>query len=235
MDLLTSPSGAALSAARRARLSVALPLLREAFEDAQELGRDPWQFAVTDRALTAAGLIETDLRWLVAHGYANHAVERSRPDACRRDFRPAGNLVLCDRSCFVLTDSGVALSGGLLPAASSDPVSAPRPAGGGSPADRPIWDVSLRELHWRGRLVKRFRSPAVSQEIILAAFQEEGWPQRIDDPLARPSGADPRQRLHDAIRGLNRNQRERLLRFRGDGTGQGIFWLPVPAGPGDPE
>jgi hypothetical protein len=30
------------------------------------------------------------------------------------------------------------------------------------------------------------RQPAESQEIILAAFEEDGWPRRIDDPRGRP-------------------------------------------------
>jgi hypothetical protein len=32
-------------------------------------------------------------------------------------------------------------------------------------------------------VVKEFKLPAPNQETILTAFQEEGWPPRIDDPL----------------------------------------------------
>jgi hypothetical protein len=54
---------------------------------------------------------------------------------------------------------------------------------------------------------------------ILDAFQEDGWPKRIDDPL-QPS--KDQQRLHEAIKRLNDNLD--ILRFRADGTGQGILW-----------
>jgi hypothetical protein len=72
--------------------------------------------------------------------------------------------------------------------------------------------------------VKWFRVPAGNQEAILAAFQEQRWPVRIDDPLPCRHGTDPKERLHAAIRRLNGRQLRRLLRFRGDGTGMGVRW-----------
>jgi hypothetical protein len=62
------------------------------------------------------------------------------------------------------------------------------------------------------------------QEAILMAFEEEKWPPRIDDPL--PGNADllPKRRLHDTIKSLNRNQKNCLVRFMGDGTGEGVRW-----------
>ena len=73
-------------------------------------------------------------------------------------------------------------------------------------------------------LVKQFRVPAVNQELILSAFEEEGWPPRVDDPLPRTGETDSKVRLRDAIKGLNRNQVQARVRFRGDGTGQSILW-----------
>jgi hypothetical protein len=73
-------------------------------------------------------------------------------------------------------------------------------------------------------LVKQFRLPALNQELILAAFEEEAWPPHIDDPLPNALGQDPKQRLHDTIKRLNRHQVNRLIRFRSDGTGSGIIW-----------
>jgi hypothetical protein len=35
---------------------------------------------------------------------------------------------------------------------------------------------------------------------------------------------EPRERLHNTIRALNRHHRHSLLRFRGDGTGEGVLW-----------
>ena len=90
----------------------------------------------------------------------------------------------------------------------------------------PRWDGSRHELRWGRSLVKVFKSPSSNQETMLMAFEEEGWPPRIDDPLSPHPHVDPKQRLHDAIKGLNRNQKNRLIRFMGDGTGEGIRWEP---------
>jgi len=72
--------------------------------------------------------------------------------------------------------------------------------------------------------VKQFKQPAPSQETILASFEEEGWPERIDDPLPQQLGVCEKQRLHQTIINLNRYQREELIRFFGDGTGNGVCW-----------
>ncbi|MFO1063090.1 MAG: hypothetical protein U0892_04355 [Pirellulales bacterium] len=88
----------------------------------------------------------------------------------------------------------------------------------------PRWDVEARVLEYRGSPVKSFRCPAQNQEAILCAFEEEGWPNRISDPLPPVDELNTKQRLHDAIRSLNRNQANRLIRFGGDGTGEGIVW-----------
>jgi hypothetical protein len=76
-------------------------------------------------------------------------------------------------------------------------------------------------------VVKRFRQPAEQQELVLAAFEEQGWPPRIDDPLPGGNGVNAKQRLRDAMKNLNRHQRNRRIRFEADGTGKGILWRPV--------
>ena len=75
-----------------------------------------------------------------------------------------------------------------------------------------------------GELVKRFKWPAANQEAVLSAFQEEGWPVRIDDPLPPQPEQDSKRRLGDTIKCLNRKQKSQLIHFRGDGTGQGVVW-----------
>jgi hypothetical protein len=92
---------------------------------------------------------------------------------------------------------------------------------------RPRWEPGPRRLWFGGQLVKWIRQPAKSQEAILAAFEEEGWPRRIDDPLPPVEGRDSLERLHEAVKGLNRSQVTRLLEFRRDGTGEGVEWLPI--------
>ena len=75
-----------------------------------------------------------------------------------------------------------------------------------------------------GIVVKQFKVPALNQERILAAFEEEGWPVHIDDPLPPHPEQDPKRRLHDTINSLNRNQKKPLIQFLGNGNGQGIRW-----------
>jgi hypothetical protein len=62
--------------------------------------------------------------------------------------------------------------------------------------------------------------------LILESFEEQGWPESIDDPLPVERDIDPKRRLHDAIKRLNRNQRCRAISFHGNGNGQGIAWRP---------
>jgi len=73
-------------------------------------------------------------------------------------------------------------------------------------------------------VVKHFRVPAQIQQLILSAFEEECWPEHIDDPLPGSGHIDSHARLHDAIHRLNGHQTHRLLRFRGNGNGTGVSW-----------
>jgi hypothetical protein len=88
----------------------------------------------------------------------------------------------------------------------------------------PTWDRDRQQLRVGKLIVKEFKVPASNQEAILAAFQEENWPPRIDDPLSPVPDQDPKRRLHDTINSLNRNQKQSLIRFLGDGSGQGVRW-----------
>lgn len=92
---------------------------------------------------------------------------------------------------------------------------------------QPTWDSQRRELRIEECLIKQFRLPSTNQERILMAFEEEGWPPRIDDPLSPHPTIDAKRRLHDTIKNLNRSQKSRLIRFKGDGTGQGVMWEQV--------
>ena len=78
-----------------------------------------------------------------------------------------------------------------------------------------------------GSIVKRFKWQAVNQELVLGAFQEDGWPAVIDDPLPPKPEQDSKRRLHDTIKALNRNQLHKAIRFHGNGTGEGIRWSLV--------
>jgi hypothetical protein len=172
---------------------------------------------------------EADCRWLVRKGYVVHAQEVTVLGDDGREFRPTGNLTFTRRSCFVLTDTGVANVRSLsaAPATVKLPNETTAVAGNhGQTAQRPIvhWDAEARKLRVNGEIVKRFKWPAANQESVLNAFQEEGWPERIDDPLPPHPEQDPKRRLSDTIKCLNRKQKSHLVHFRGDGTGEGIVW-----------
>ena len=211
---------------RNPRLWLALALLREALDAAGAAGRDPWEFAIEVGQLRARGLTNTDLRWLLCQGYVEHAQELPGADSGRRSFRAVANLALPEQSCFILTAAGAAVvlrqaEGRLCPSSSV------RGKGRAARRPRPRWDGRSRQLCWQGCVVKHFRVPAANQEAILAALEEEGWPDYIDDPLPPADDLDPKARLHDAIKGLNRHQVQPLLQFRGDGTGRGVLWRPT--------
>ena len=84
-----------------------------------------------------------------------------------------------------------------------------------SSMSNPKWDRDRHELRVGDRIVKRFKRPAVNQETILATFEDDGWPSRIDDPLPTLAEQDPKQRLHDTIKCLNRSQKRHLIHFQG--------------------
>jgi hypothetical protein len=91
--------------------------------------------------------------------------------------------------------------------------------------DRPLPSWDGRILRFLGKACKSFRTqPAPSQRTILNAFEEDGWPNRIDDPLTCIDNAHPSQRLKDAVFRLN--ERLRHLRFYRDGR-KGIGWEQV--------
>ena len=93
----------------------------------------------------------------------------------------------------------------------------------------PGWDGKLRQLSFNACVVKQFRLPASNQEAVLAAFQDEGWPPSIDDPLPFLPEQRSKRRLHETIRHLNANHQNRLIRFRGNGTGEAVLWEPIVA------
>jgi hypothetical protein len=196
---------------------IALRLLLDAHACAQELGCDPWKFAVEIDQLHADGVTNTRLRWLLHKGYIAHGFETTDGAGQQRSFQAVAHLGFQPRSCFVLTDAGRALTGDA--ALLQYPV-----AGANGAAAQPCWDASRRELRVGEVLVKRFRQQAPNQELILQVFAEEGWPVRIDDPLPPAVEQGAKRRLHDTICNLNRGHARPLIRFEGGGDGQSVCW-----------
>jgi len=210
----------------------ALLLLLDAHLASCEHSCDPWEFAIEIQSLRDVGLSDTDFRSLLKSAHLVHAREMTQIDELKRVFHPCASGTFSRRSCFVLSVSGVELAMQICGEAPrmgegliiSKLGTAPARNGIGDPSAKPRWDPDRRELLFEARLIKQFKVPAYNQQAILAAFDEEGWPIRIDDPLPPKEGKCPKERLHQAIKNLNRNQKEQLIRFAGDGSGTGVCW-----------
>lgn len=94
---------------------------------------------------------------------------------------------------------------------------------------KPHWNGNRRELTLNGVVVKRFRQPSANQEAVLAAFEEEGWPEKVYDPLPPSPVITPQRRLQDTVYRLNRRQfGGQLIKFSMDGTGEAVLWQITP-------
>jgi len=217
------------------KIRAALALLAEAYDYARDTQCDAWDYAVEIGTLETVGLLPNDFRWLLRKGYVQHARETTTFGSSAREFGPPSGSTFGKGSCFVLTDAGLNLARRVAQvpsAASAADSSADYQLDGRHVPPRPHWDAALRELRVAGQVIKCFKSLAANQERILTAFEEEGWPRRIDDPLppTPDKGQDPKRRLNDTVKGLNRNQHDRQIRFACDGTGQGVRWDWVDGG-----
>ena len=86
---------------------VALGLLSRAYTFAQDAGADVWDFALEIDTLFSAGLTISDLRWLVAKRFAEHAQETSVYGGSHRSFRRGDGFFFDASTCVVLTPRAV--------------------------------------------------------------------------------------------------------------------------------
>jgi hypothetical protein len=197
---------------------IALRCLNDALDYAQQLGLCRWEFAEEIDSLRQHGLANGDLRWFVCNGIVEHGREITELGEEGRKFHHDRGLSFSSETCFVLTEHGASHVRRWLDAPADDSDDDP------NELLTPKWDSELQELRVGTTIIKRFKVPARNQETVLAAFQEEGWPVFLDDPLPPHLEIDPKRRLHDTINSLNRNQKNDLIRFRGNGSGEGIRW-----------
>jgi len=223
-------------------LRAGLAVLWRAYICAADAGVNVWDFALRTGRLYKAGVTSSDLRWLVAKGFAEHGQETSGYDEPHRSFRRGSGYFFNNHTCLILTPKGAALAEHVFQETARSPQATPMAVAGermalanarqgayatntSAMSDRkPRWDSKRRELSMAGLIVKRFRVPARNQETILSVFEEQGWADHIHDPLPVNHDIDAPTRLHDAINRLNRCQINPLLRFHGDGKGTGVFW-----------
>jgi hypothetical protein len=85
----------------------------------------------------------------------------------------------------------------------------------------PKWDHMLRTLSVDGVVVAQFgQHPAYNQVAVLAHFEQAGWPVGIASPFRK-------RELNQTLKDLNRKIRPKLIKFRGNGTGEGVLWERV--------
>ncbi len=205
----------------------AFEALLRATELADECSADRWQFATTIQEIENFGATLADVRWLMLRGFAEHAKEVTVPGAKRRDFLPLPLTAFPPDTCLVLTNHGAeAIRAALEELKSEIPPAAP-PHAAGETTDAaliPRWNPELCELTYSGQLIKRYRVPAHNQKLVLDTFEELRWICCIDDPLPPEGDLDPKRRLADTIKSLNRGQFARLIKFYGNGEGQQVCW-----------
>jgi len=216
---------------RTSRIEAGLSACFEAFTYAEDLGCDSWDFAVECATLRKLGLSRSDLRWLVGKGLLSCAIENTLPGDSLRTFERSLRPLFDKKSCFALTSQGVEFSrrlygGGCGRNQSHSVVDLPlsRSMPHDATLQMPQWDRDRQLLRIGPVVVKQFKVPATNQETVLAAFEEEAWPPRIDDPLPPHRQQSPKRRLQETIKSLNRNHKQLLIRFVGDGRGTGVRW-----------
>ncbi|MBX7167977.1 MAG: hypothetical protein K1X74_16705 [Pirellulales bacterium] len=201
--------------------------LLKAHEYAEFEQVDRWEYGVPLEYVKTLGVTDTDLRFLcrerwigghrasrVSGEFAGTAVENTDEDGSPEVLL---SLLFSGKQAVVLlTSIGVQLA---LELHTKRTATVSRRV-----QRRPHYNCELRELWCVGQLIKRFREPAENQHRVLAAFEEEGWPLRIDDPLPQAPNISPRARLADTIKSLNRKHEVQLVRFFGDGRGEGVRW-----------
>ncbi len=211
------------------RVRAALQQLAEAHDYATDTRREPWDFAIEIDRLLALGLSTSDLRWLTGKGYVEHACEVTQLTDSSRRFHPTQNLAFGPQTCFIATEPGMALvrhgfSSLAIYSMHGSANSSGIPGVPAASAAAPFWDRQRRVLSVGGRVVKQFRVPSPNQEAVLVALQREGWPACVADPLPPIAAQMAKIRLHDTIKCLNARQENRLIRFRGNGMGNGVLW-----------
>lgn len=200
-----------------------LDRLYRANKTASENNLNTWEFAIEISDLLECGISRQTLREMVLLGWVCHQREITLPNLQQREFQNEAAFAFSERSCFMITAEGENQFCDFLKSCEMNRLDS---ASSGHPAaetKRPTWDGNLRELRLGNTVVKRFKWPAAIQFAVLERFEDLGWPSRITNPLPDKPNICPKRRLHDAIKCLNQRKENELIRFRGDGTGQGVL------------
>ena len=189
------------------------------------IGRDA-PSGVSGADLAVTGFSEMHLKLLLEKGLADFA--RPAGSRTRGSQDPSNQVALAADTYFFLTASGESLVSRILRASNTSAdgsgSSSRRIDGGKQRALTPHWDRRRRELRVGDVLLKRFRTTARNQEVLLAAFEAAGWANGIDDPLPRANNRRAALRLDDTIRRLNRTLQQPLIQFEREPSSRRVTW-----------
>ncbi len=189
-------------------MRLALRLLLEAHERAQQEGLTHTEAALCTNDLVAGGVAVGTLQLLLNLGQVE-CVAGTEAEGLDRSAAPQLGPV----TRLMLTEQGRVASGRLLGVAGLD--------------SKPSWRAGSRELWWQGRRIKKFRNDAANQRFVLDEFQAAGWPPRLEITFPRRKGVNFKNRLRETARGLKKGQNPLCIRFSLDGTAGGIRWEAV--------
>ena len=170
-------------------------------------------------------LTEKGIEFAESLGRAKTTVDPTVRDEANGSGITAGGSAKTDDGPAV-TANGFALAD-IGPSVTGDVPAVPEtmaPVSSNVKSHSPVWNPERQELWLDGNLVKRYRLPSPNQVAVITAFSEEGWPERIDDPLPQNGETTPKRRLQDTIRNLNRSMKTSIMKFLGDGSGEGVLW-----------
>jgi hypothetical protein len=189
-------------------------------------GWHPYQITVPWTRLREYGATDSLLLWMFYFAHVDHLLPAAGGRRCNSRLEPCKSLIFREASCFALTDLGDRFACEFLEAIFDKSVDDFRIAWDKLKLGKlkPCFNREQRLFTWGEHLLKRFRQPCANQEIILCTGEELHWPDWFDDPLPRRKGHNPKVRLHDTIKDLNRRQLGYLIHFKGDGTGMRVGW-----------
>ena len=191
-----------------------LLLLAEASDLAADTNCCAHKFAVKIGQLQRAGIHELHLRWLIEKHYIEHLLDTTVFGEHERSIRPTSSEHFSKRSCFLLTQLGRNFADSVLAPKQNEQLGTDKPLSlTGAQHALPVWDSNTKCLYFRNRIVKRFHRHSPNQELILSAFQEDGWPERLDDPLPPKGNADRSSRLSKTVYSLNGSLDSRPISF----------------------
>ncbi len=201
----------------------ALMLLKQALDDAEDVGKEVRQFAISKQQLIAVGAAESDLLWLITQRFVEHLRDVTADGQTQREFRAATAPALRDNSCFVLTHLGkVYIERNGLTSATRSTSGLKRSLPERTPAKRIRWDTRRHELWVDGRLVKRFARAAPAQWAVLDTFESRGWQSPVEGGAFGSHERDRGQRLRELVAELNKRLERSLIEFRKDCVAQRI-------------